>query len=219
MKKIIFTTALAVLSFFSGYKADAQFSLGARAGLNFSTFSGELPDDIDRRWVVGPKFGAIVNYGFTDVFSIQGEINYSMQGGQTMRYPTIEDERMALGYINVPLLAKFTFGDENFRYFVNAGPYAGFAARGRLLGDDYSEVVSTYDAPVYRRDYGFAVGAGVMYPMGPGNILFEARYTHGIFDVMVRDGVRPNETPEGVDPRQTRVIHLSVGYLIPFGVH
>lgn len=73
----------------------AQFSGGFKAGLNFSTFSGDLETDADGNELeefentTGFHVGATFAYAITDLFGVKADLMYSQKGvGRTFEGPS-----------------------------------------------------------------------------------------------------------------------------------
>ena len=155
-KKVLFLL-IAVLT--ASY-AQAQLSIGARAGLNLTNL---IEGSDTEMFKPGFQIGAVLNGARNDVFSVEAGFLFSQMGMQVKEdgYSFI----LTLNYFEVPLNAKFRFND----FFVQAGPYAGFGLRVReSLKDDgkkQSESYSFEDFGFKNADYG--IGAGVGYQFGP----------------------------------------------------
>ena len=115
MKKLVFVLLLIAVS----SAAQAQsFSIGPKAGLNLSNYTG---GDIKSKSRVGYHVGGLLNFGFGSVFSIQPEVLFSTQGAK------IENngfrQEFKISYVTVPVLLKFK--GKNGLYF-EFGPQVGF---------------------------------------------------------------------------------------------
>ncbi|PYF72357.1 porin family protein [Pedobacter nutrimenti] len=123
-------------------------------------------------------------------FSIQPELNYVSEGtkikGTNLKYN--------LNYLEIPVLAKYTFGP----VYVNAGPSLGLAVGGK------EKMEALYGAKINKLDFGIQMGAGVAIPAGKGSILLDGRYALGLTDVN-----------KGPATAKNRGILLTIGYAIP----
>jgi len=236
MKKNLLGVAVLAAGFlFAQPDANAQsISVGPKVGLNFSTVGytdgdKKLIDESneDKTTLTGLHFGVAANIGVNDMFSIQPELLYSQKGAKW------EDSGNELStttnYLEIPVLAKFTFGSDDLKFFVNAGPYVGYMVSGKhkMVWDD--EDISTdieFDYPDQndffpdenrvkpnRLDLGLALGAGVGVQAGPGTFNIEARYGLGLTDISTYEKERPNEYPKS----SNRNFGFSVGYMFPLG--
>src|SRR5215217_1406699 len=115
MKKLLLAAALLI----SVQSAFAQkFSIGPKAGLNISNYTG---GDIESDALVGYHLGGIINYGFGKVFSIQPEVLFSTQGAKVNNAGTKSDFKIS--YVTVPVMLKFK---TNGGFYVEFGPQVGF---------------------------------------------------------------------------------------------
>lgn len=136
-----------------------------------------------------------------------------------------------LDYIEVPVMARLVFG-ARVRFFVNAGPYAGVLVRARALTSGLSPfyldeegtqpiyIPPATDPPVFdlgadtdvldslkRTNIGLAGGGGVIFPLGPGELVLEARFQLGLTTI------QKNVETDGKS--QTGALIVSLGYTLP----
>ncbi|WMJ72179.1 porin family protein [Cytophagaceae bacterium ABcell3] len=230
MKKLFTFVAVAFVATLTSLNADAQVALGVRGGVNIAKLykigPGEWSSD-----EIGPHLGLIIGYSFSQKFSLQTEVNYSGQG-DLIGYIRSEDGLTESGvintrinYLSIPVLAKARFGSEKFGFFINGGPYIGYALSGRFREShtlegfgfrhnirDEGEIDFKEDG-LKRFDFGVTLGTGVMFKVGPGDIFVEGRYSYGLMDITDWDG----ERPEGESPLRNRYFTVSAGYIIPLG--
>ena len=150
MKKI-FLTALAVFAF--GSVSAQEVTFGAKAGVNFSNFSG----DADLDGTTGFYVGGLADISFSESFSFQPELLYSIEGAKDA----------SLSYLRLPLMAKYNLSES---FSLLAGPNIGF-----LMGGD--EAIKDAAKSL---DYG--LGLGTMYKLESG-LFFEARYNLGLANI------------------------------------
>ncbi len=168
------------------YEKDDEFKtfiIGMKGGVNFSTLNGEHYNyEIKGR--TSFHFGMVMNFGLSEMFSIQPELLYSEQGF-TLEYYNYDgndnyilmEEVVKLNYINLPVMASFEVAEG---LTLQTGPQFGFNV------EDFPE------------DFDFGIGIGAQYTL-PINLFFQARYMIGISDV----------TYNG----KNRVLSVSMGYL------
>ena len=150
--------SILLISLFSFATLSAQdFSFGFKAGLSFSTLSGDLEttsngEDLETfKLTRGFHFGPIFNLKLTDVFGLRAEVLYSQKGldytysGQSywVFYPTNGDDiyhsggtrntRLFIsnGYLDIPVTAVVRLG----RIEVSAGVSAGILLSSKGLGE------------------------------------------------------------------------------------
>lgn len=196
----------------------AQLSIGAKGGGTLNTMSGNTPENTDKNMTLGYQFGAAVNYGFSDMFSLQPEVNYIQRGGKISSTVTDDYSAMTTNYISVPVLAKAQFGGEKFKGFVVLGPYAGYWAGGKnrtsILGEESKESIdfdNNIDDDGYKQnriDLGINGGLGMSYAIGRGNIFLDARYGFGLFDTN-----KYETKPEDYKSVANRSVEVSLGYM------
>jgi hypothetical protein len=196
----------------------AQLSLGAKGGGTLNTVSGNTPSGTDKDMTFGYQFGATVNYGFNDIFSLQPEVVFIQKGGRTSSTATDDFAQMNTNYLAIPVLARAQFGGEKFKGFVVLGPYAGYWAGGKsrtsVLGVENKESIdfdNDLDDDGYRHnriDLGINGGLGMQYAIGRGNIFLDARYGFGLFDTN-----KYETEPADYKSQANRSIEVSLGYM------
>ena len=88
-----------------------ETSYGVRIGLNNSNLDFDPDATFSNQHRNGFAFGGFVDYGLTDTFSIQFELQFSAEGAKA-------DEFRA-NYLQLPVMARFTLGE---RMTIGAGP-------------------------------------------------------------------------------------------------
>jgi len=170
-----------------GDDAELFFELGLGGG-----GSGDSDIPIEAR--TGIVAGGFALIDFNGAFALQPEVLYVQKGAQVeleFENPlsgetTSITNTLKLGYIEVPVLAKFQIPLEgNIAPNIFAGPAVAFninaeqeAEGGGESGTaDLSEAVST-------ADFGLQVGAGVDFDIGSGRtIMLDARYEFGLSSI------------------------------------
>lgn len=182
MKKILLVGVL----LFAGVVNAQQLNLGAKAGVNFASISGDDTEELDGK--VGFHLGLISEILFSEKFAFQPEILYSSQGAKAEGSETFEgitasyEAKIKLDYINVPLLAKY-YVSPNFN--IHAGPQVGFLVKSEaeaeysFAGETESE---TEDLKDVTKGVDFALAAGLGYKMDMG-LFFDARYNLGLSNI------------------------------------
>ena len=222
------------------------FTFGPRLGINFSNvnFSGgnentetvfgntyKVKEDLkdDRENFVGFQAGAFFNIAFNKLFSLQPEIVYTQKGarftGANRNFETdVLDEYVSvvkLNYLEIPVLAKVTFGSDSSNFFITAGPAVSYLLSGheryRISGKTTEQ-----DAPFAYNDETFAkynrldatvyAGIGFTYASRIGRFSVEGRYGYGLLDL-----IDYKEKPEGIAKVSNRTISLLASYNIALG--
>jgi len=140
-----------------------------------------------------------------------------------------------LDYLELPVLARVTFGNK-LKFFFDLGPYAGYLVRGKavtegvstlyldeagtmpiLVPPDYVEplvvdLAATTDVKdsIHPFNIGLAGGGGLIWPVGPGQFVLEARFQLGLSDLQ-KDPADGNT--------QTGAVLVSLGYMLPVARH
>jgi len=231
MKKFFLSVATVAAMAFA---AQAQFKITPKVGYTTSTWaiSKEAKDDLKdeggkQTFTSGFSAGVAFDLGLSESFSIQPEILYTQKGFRAKYDGGTEDSRF--NYLEIPVLVKASFGDEDaLRFFVYAGPYLGYALNGNYkakggpisisskikFGEDPGNNDDTYipKDEANRLDIGAYVGAGISLPVGPGALSLEGRYGYG-FTNFDKD---PSGQAKKEDLKtQNRTIGVFLGYAIP----
>lgn len=222
MKKFLIATSL----FIYAVSSFCQFSVGPRLGMNISTCSGKYSewDESKSKWIPGLVVGAVGDYAFTKMISLNSEIYFITSGSKCVdeyvdgrsENDHSEETIERYGSIEIPVLAKFTFGN-NIQYYANLGPYFKFVLCGKLIMKDFDHK-DKIDPEHYKTfDMGMYVGGGIQKQFGPGQLVFDARFGMGFFDTyQFSDG---ETEPNGYKPFKNRNISLTFAYMIPLGAN
>ncbi|MCF2487666.1 porin family protein [Dyadobacter sp. CY347] len=188
MKKLLLAAVLLI----SVQSAFAQkFSIGPKAGLNISNYTG---GDIESDALVGYHLGGVLNYGFGKVFSLQPEVLFSTQGAKVNNAGNKSDFKIS--YVTVPVMFKFkTSGG----FYVEFGPQAGFRTSSNVPDQ-------TIDNFAKNLDLAAAGGIGYHSPIGLG---VGVRYIAGLSKV-------GNFSGQDINPDfKNSVIQASIFWTIP----
>ncbi|MGA2532788.1 MAG: porin family protein [Candidatus Aminicenantales bacterium] len=148
----------------------------------------------------------------------------------TILYANFRNETI-LDYLEVPIMARMTFGNK-LRYFINAGPYVGILIRARaetsgtsalyldeagtmpiIIPPDTQPLEVDLGANTNVRDslkstnIGLSGGGGLMYPVGPGDLILEAHFQLGL--TVIQKDVETSGTS------RTGAVVVSLGYSFP----
>mgnify|MGYP003109005581 FL=1 len=179
MKKVFF---IAVLAVFGVTATQAQeVRLGAKGGVNFSSFSGDGFDAFDDpEGRTSFHIGAFAEIPVSERFSIQPEVLYSGQGFDLVSREGADDTEVQLDYINVPVMAKVYLIEG---LYAEAGPQIGFNVKNEIDSDPddagSGEIAINEDVI---NDIDFSVGVGAGYRFNNG-LFLNARYNFGLTDV------------------------------------
>ncbi len=183
--------------------AMAQFYLGPRAGVNLNNISTPTLLDLvipDMVYVPGFEWGMTSEYAFNDRFSLVAEAIYRDKGFRVREAMDVKVFKLdvplgvrvdtRLRYIDVPVMAKYAFGNGPIKGYLTAGPQVGYALNGRiktradfLLDFNLTNIPINLSGLNHRRfDVGGVVGAGMEFNTGAGKLFFDARYQQGFLD-------------------------------------
>ncbi len=206
MKKKIFvvlSTLILVSTIF--IDAVAQFYLGPRAGATLSNISTPSITDLlvkDIHYLPGFSAGITGEYFINSDFSVVSELNYTEKGFRireetdinlfNIDFPLGVKIDTRLKYVDLPVMAKYSFGNEYMRAFVGIGPQVGFAVSGRLRAKaDFLLDLNLVDREIslsgldYERfEFSGVAMAGVEFPIEGGHLFVDARFTQSLSDAL-----------------------------------
>lgn len=164
--------------------------IGLKGGANFSNFTSGNIENIDFKHATNFHVGLALEFNLTPYFGIQPEIMYITQGANLDGFG--DQIKNRLGYIAVPILAKFYLIPGKFS--IEAGPQVSV-----LVNE--AEEISTSDTE--KIDFSLAAGASFNVT---NHLFVQARYVAGISKV--------NSIPSsaGNEDIKNSAILLSLGY-------
>lgn len=165
---------------------------GFKAGLNLANISGD--DAEGSSTLMGFAFGGFMTYNFSPNMAIQPEILYTMKGFSVDAIIMEIDTKF--NYLEIPVLLKFTFGENSTKPFFMVGPAFSILMSADVEGLDVKDALKS-------TDLGIVAGAGAGFPMGSGTMSVEGRYTMGMSSV--------DDTGLDIDWKNS-VISVMVGY-------
>ena len=191
MKKIV-VLAVALFTF---SLMNAQFSLGAKAGVNianWNTSNSDTNDMLENR--IAFNVGIVAEISLSDKFSVQPELLYSSIGTK-MEIMDIEAD-LITDYLSIPIMVKY-YAVEGLG--IEVGPQIGFplSATAKAEGeeDDFKDDLESID---------FGLGFGASYKLEMG-VFFNARYVLGMTNIM--------KEINSDDYIKNNVFQFSVGYM------
>lgn len=224
MPKVFLTFCLSMMTFL----AVAQTSFGLRIGstwsnVNTSEAIGNVTPDFQP--INGFSIGAFAEIPVAPQFSIQPEIGYTRKGFVMnegfdtplfgIDVPVGVTAETKFDYLEIPVLAKYSFGEDNLKAYVAIGPNIGYALNGRvdtktnLLVDINlgSTNINLQDQDFNRIEVGATGAAGVSYEAGFGTLFVDARYNRGFTQVY--------NLPFINEKVRTSGFGLNVGFAVP----
>lgn len=203
MKKILPIVALVAISLTAN--AQQVFTIGPKAGVNFSTLS-----NVDKgEMLPGYYVGAVAEFKFAEKFSFQPELVYSSQGIKNIYSETLAGVSLnhhnhdKLAYINIPLLAKYYFTKG---FSVELGPQFGLLLKATNKDEVTTNGVEVNENRDFKNEvnsFDFGIGAGLAYDIAKG-FFVNARYNLGLSNV--------GKSNQYYDGSKNSVTQLGVGY-------
>lgn len=191
--------------------ANAQWSVGVEAGLSHNTLTYDTGYYYHMNYnsSLGVSVAIPVQYQFNDWFALRAGVTYIQKSYNYHKTGFTKDleERTTNGYLDIPLVARFSFGGERLRGFFDAGVYAGAWLHSWREGTTYEtfteetanasgSILTIYEAYRYsepyefdstrdnRFDVGLLVGAGLQYQVSDLVALtLTCRYYYGLTDM------------------------------------
>ena len=184
MKKIFFLGALLA---FAMQNHAQTLKFGVKGGINYANMTGgDIAGYNDFKAITSYHLGILTEIKLTDNLAVQPELIYSTQGAEYEN--AVDDIKNELGYLAVPVLAKFYLNDGK-TFSLEAGPQASFlvSERNEVELND----TNTFD---------FALVGGLEYKLTQ-NIFIQGRYNLGL-----------TEAKKDADVKNS-VIQLSAGFM------
>lgn len=184
MKKVFFLVVLFAISSISfGQLIKSRF--GVDLGPSLISLRGNSVLDNYHNEAIGFSSSIFYDGSFNNYFAIKTGLTFERKGSKVTAPGTdnlgndigLVTTNFMFDYITIPILLKATVGN-NFKCFLNAGPYFGFLLSSKAKTDNPNMVGST--SGFIKRDNGFAVGFGVILPRkGQNNLSIELRRNIG----------------------------------------
>lgn len=150
-RSVIQALLLAGMLASAGEAGAEEVRLGLKGGLAIPNISGGNDNAFSAGYGsrLAANFGVLAEFGLTNLFSVQGELNFAGQGGKrdglqaitvptelqsqvppgTTLYANYESEAI-LNYLELPVLAKFGWG-QRWRLYVDGGVFGGLLLNAR----------------------------------------------------------------------------------------
>ena len=216
MKILRSLPALLLFTLAAATAVPAQVKVGAFGDLNRSSLSGDAPEDVSYSGRSSVGFGLIGEFHLAnDVWlSVQPMILPRGTGIELAvddQEDPIEFGTLELSYVAVPILAKFVTAGG--KVYVTTGIDVSFLTGAELV--PAGEEGEAVDVKSDFTDVDLAVnfGVGGQLPVGPVEIMLEARYEQGILNTL-QDGV----SEESLNARlRSSGLQLLAGVLLTVG--
>lgn len=179
-------------------RAQVQFSLGIKGGVNFSSIN---VSDVNATWDGRTGFhgGAFALFKIT-AFAVQPELIFSQQGS-TVKFST-QDLDANFSYLNVPVIAKFYLPAG---LNLQLGPQFGFLTSAE---SDYNPITNTpqdgTDLKEFYKNSDVSLGMGIGWDL-PFGLTVDARYNLGLTEI---------DDNSSLEATKNQVFQISLGYKI-----
>ncbi len=203
---------LALSTYFSG---NAQVTITPKIGLTISSvgYSEDVTDVSPR---TSTQVGLAFDLGINSGFSIQPELLYIQKGDKrtTKMGAVTQTEYLHINYLEIPVLAKMKFGNDNTEFYITAGPSLGIGMNADIRTvissslipsastTDKIQLGTENDALFKRFDLGLQLGVGVVLY----GVTFDVRYGNSIVNIF-----NDPDNDLGVQA-YNRTLGISVGY-------
>lgn len=142
-KKFILFTIIFISALFPMSTA-AQWKVGAFAGYDYNHYNidTQYAYDLNFKGRAGVTIGMLGEYVFKDWLGVRAELVYLQKGHIMDRLYNETMQKRRDHYLELPVMARFSFGSDKIRGFLHAGGYVGYWMNSRVKG---SELSLTYD--------------------------------------------------------------------------
>jgi hypothetical protein len=172
-RSLVVALALGLLAAAPG--SAQERTIGFKLGPSFSKMSFD-EDDGGQKWLAKFTGGGFLSLDM-GAFRLQPELTYVTKGGKWEEGGASGD--LSFDYVEVPVLFVLPMGaGSGFQPNVYAGPALAYE-----VGCSVSVGGLTLDCDEGDRtklDVGAMLGGGLAFPMGPGSLLLEGRFTFGL---------------------------------------
>lgn len=174
-------------------------TFGIKGGFNFANISLSNSDKSPKT-IVGLHLGPVVEFEIQENLCFNTGLLYSLKG-----YKMEYGEGKAtdkLNYLEIPLNIAYKFPiNDTYKFFVQAGPYVGFAISGKTRYEGGSSKIEFGKDGWKRLDFGIGAGAGVE----SGPFLASLSYQPGLSTIVMNN--------QGVKLKN-QVFQISLAYML-----
>ncbi len=197
MKKI---TSLLVFVFMMVLVTESHSqTFGIKGGLNIAnlTYSGD-GTTASVKSIMGIQVGPVADFKLQENLSFNTGLLFSIKGAKTEGTDGITE---TLDYLVVPLNLAYKFPINNdAKFFLQAGPYIGYALSGKdKYSDGTDDIKFGEKGGMKRGDFGIGFGAGLEF----GAIVASLNYELGLSNML----------DDATYKQKNKVIQISVAYM------
>jgi len=172
MKKYVLSLAVLMAV---AIDAKAQFSLGIKGGVNYSTLSSS---NFNSSSVAGYEAGLFARIG--GALYLQPEAYLSSSGGSFTSNDNSYSGKVTFTNLNIPVLVGLRFGPKNLNLRAMAGPmYISALSTNESISTAFSSAYANFGDAYKKNQLGYQVGGGV--DLGP--ITADLRYQGNFGDI------------------------------------
>jgi hypothetical protein len=214
----IFTLVFCIMT--NTYAQDEKIKLGIKGGLNIASISntgsgsasyGGYSSSVKNNARLLPHLGVYSEFKFSEIFSLQPELLFSMKGSSIVSKATSPGSsseytnKIGLSYLDIPVQLRFNIS----KFHILVGPYVGFllAANSKSKSEVIngsskvvSESKSTSKDGLRSTDAGIYIGGGYEFDNG---LNLGLRWCRGFSDIYEASNSSNNSNS---------VIQFSIGY-------
>lgn len=173
MKRVFIVIVATVLVTFvaAGANAAAQWSVGAKGGLNLANLYGS--DVTDNKMFTAFGVGAFTMAQFSENMGVMGEVFWQRKGAKD----ELSDESLKLDYIEIPVTFMGIYpASDAVRLVGFAGPVFSFLTSAKIADIDVKDELTSFD-------FGGAVGLGALFNAGAMDVTVDGRWTFGFTSI------------------------------------
>ena len=193
-----------------------ELAVGGGMGVNVSDLDTGGSSAIEPESITGFRIGAVVRLGLGPVLGLESGVHHSRKGARIGPFVTAPgfpgpdvpfNGVLKLSQLEVPLVAtaSLPIGSPLFEPRLYAGGRIAFETACELDLRPCAERGPQTAATTA----GLLVGGGVDVELGPGSVTLDARYDHGLTDV-----IDDPEIDVGEDDQSLRSVALTAGYVV-----
>jgi hypothetical protein len=246
----IFSFLLAILfvsSFLVLDRASAQYSstwIGVRAGASIASEAIDVPENTSSSFRIGPIGGITFDHFFNENFGLSASLLYDAKGvnlnygsaagrtdSATGKILFAGDDNYSFSYLEIPIVAKLSFGYGDIKPYVFAGPSIGILLAAKeetapgTAGTEAVPPVTDLKSNLNTVDVSAYFGAGIMDRIYQGPTLFlDLGYAVGLTSIYKttpenRRAGQHNPFSQPIDPATAKSgdIRVTIGAMWKIG--
>lgn len=171
MKKYLLSAIILIAISIS---AKAQFNLGIKGGVNYSTINS---DNLKSSSVAGYQAGVFARIG--GGIYLQPEVYLSSSGGEFTSNDNTYSGNVKFTNLNVPVLVGLQFGPKNLNFRVMAGPeYISVLSQNSSLSSNFNTAYNNFGTAYKNNMLGYQAGFGVDLGAITADLRYQGDFSH-----------------------------------------